>query len=248
VSQAPGWRWRICEELPSTNDACIAAATAGEPERLAVLAHRQTQGRGRGGHVWQAPAGNLNLSVLLRPEGDAVEAGRWGLIAAVALAETVEAWLPDPAVLRLKWPNDLLLSGAKLSGILAESALQPDGRLDWLVIGFGVNLAAAPALPDRAAACLADAAGTAPAAEAFAAALLERLDAWRRVRLLEGFAPVRAAWLRRAAPAGTAMSLQTGGEAVGGIFAGLSDEGHLLLESGGRVRAFASGEASCCSS
>jgi BirA family biotin operon repressor/biotin-[acetyl-CoA-carboxylase] ligase len=235
------WRLQVFEALPSTSDFCIGRAGEGEADGLAVLARAQTQGRGRSGNVWQAPAGNLNLSVLLRPAGDAAEAGRWGLIAAVALADTVAAHLPDPDALQLKWPNDLLFGGAKLSGILAESALHPDGRLDWLVLGFGVNLAAAPVL-DRPTVSLAAAAGSAPAPEAFAAALLERLSAWRRIRLLEGFAPVRAAWLHRAAPPGTAMTLRFGGTMVGGSFAGLSDEGHLLLSAGGRVRAFAAGE------
>jgi BirA family biotin operon repressor/biotin-[acetyl-CoA-carboxylase] ligase len=164
----------------------------------------------------------------------------WSLLSAVALAETVAPLLPDAAALTLKWPNDLLLNGRKLAGILLDSAADGSGSLDWLVIGFGLNLAAAPEVPGRAITSLA--AFAPPPPEQVAEALLARLDHWRRVRLLEGFAPVRAAWLARAQPIGTPITLKRGGADVGGAFAGLGDDGSLLLRTGGRVAAFAAGE------
>jgi BirA family biotin operon repressor/biotin-[acetyl-CoA-carboxylase] ligase len=183
----------------------------------------------------------LYVSVLLRPRGPIRDGGLWSLLAAVALAETVAALLPDASALTLKWPNDLLLHGRKLAGILLDSAGDGSGGLDWLVIGFGLNLATTPEVPGRAIASVAEVAPP-PPPEQVAEALLARLDHWRRVRLLEGFAPVRAAWLGRAQPIGAHLTVSLSGEEVGGAFAGLAEDGSLLLQTGGRVRAFAAGE------
>jgi BirA family biotin operon repressor/biotin-[acetyl-CoA-carboxylase] ligase len=188
--------------------------------------------------VWQSAPGNLYLSVLLRPRAPVREGGLWSLLAAVALAETVAPLLPDASLLTLKWPNDLLLDGRKLAGILLDSAADGSGNIDWLVIGFGLNLAVAPEVPGRVIASL----GAVAPPEQVAEALLARLDHWRRVRLLEGFAPVRSAWLARAQPIGTPITLKRGGTDVGGAFAGLGEDGSLLLRTGGRVAAFAAGE------
>lgn len=235
------WRLRTYEALPSTSDLCASLAAAGEPDGLAVLAMRQTASRASRGREWTSPAGNLALSVLLRPVGPAVEAGQWALLAAVALIEALAHHQPA-ARLSLKWPNDVLRDGNKLSGILVDSAASQDaqgrGRLDWLVIGFGANLGPAPDLPDRRAAGL-DAAAT-PAE--VTATLLDRLTHWRRIRTLEGFAPVRHAWLARAHPPGTHLRVRAGAAEIAGQFAGLDDDGALLLQSGGRVRAFSTGE------
>jgi BirA family biotin operon repressor/biotin-[acetyl-CoA-carboxylase] ligase len=229
------WRLTQYETLPSTSDLCIALARAGEPDGLAVLARRQTQGRGSRGRSWESPPGNLYVSMLLRPTGDALEAGRWALLAGVALAEALEHRL-DGAKLQLKWPNDVLLAGRKLAGILIDSALHPDGRLEWLVIGFGANLVRAPVIPGRQQpATLADA-GVASTPEIVAARLLERLRHWQRVRLVEGFGSLREAWLERAHPVGTQLTVRFAGQVLTGTFAGLDDDGSLLLQGAGGMR------------
>ena len=254
LAGAPGhaWRLRSFEALASTSDLLIQLAVAGEPAGLAVLAARQTVGRGSRGRAWTSTPGSLALSVLLRPPGPASRAGQWALLAAVTLAEALAHHEPG-AALSLKWPNDVLLDGRKLGGILIDStaaSVEParmpcapggstgDGGLDWLVIGFGANLGAAPDLPDRVVAGLGS--GAAPAA--VAATLLDRVDHWQRVVLLDGFSPVRAAWLARAHPPGTHLRLRAGAAEVGGEFAGLADDGALLLRTGGRVHSFSTGE------
>jgi BirA family biotin operon repressor/biotin-[acetyl-CoA-carboxylase] ligase len=209
---AGGWRLAVHDSLPSTSDLCRARARDGEPDGLAVLARRQTGGRGSNGRSWVSPAGNMYLSALLRPPGPARETGQWSLLAGLAVAEAVAALLPADAPLALKWPNDLLLGGAKLAGILIDSSAA-DTRLDWLVIGIGINLASAPTLADRATICLAGHI-TPPTAETMAAAVLARLAHWRSVHAAEGFAPVRVAW--------TAWGTRLPG------VAGLSESGALL--------------------
>jgi len=180
----------VYAQLPSTQGHLITLAHASEPEGLAILAHRQTAGRGQFGRVWTAPEGNLNLSLLLRPGTALREAPQWSLAAGVAAAEALTPLVPD---LRLKYPNDLVLDGAKLGGILVDSAA--DGaRLAWLVIGIGINIAQAPEVAEQRTIALA-ARGVSMTAEALARLILDRIAHWRDVIEVEGFAPVRAAWL-----------------------------------------------------
>ncbi len=195
------------------------------------MAARQTHARGSRGRTWQTLEGNLAVSVLLRPAGPASDAGQWALLAAVALAEA----LPSDA-LRVKWPNDVVLGAAKVGGVLIDTALDVAGRLDWLVLGFGANLAAAPDLPNVAVVP----GGADPAAAA--TLLLARLDHWDRVRQQDGFAPVRRAWLDLGPAPGSHMRVRWGNAEVGGAFTGLGDDGALLLQSGGRVHAMPTGE------
>jgi BirA family biotin operon repressor/biotin-[acetyl-CoA-carboxylase] ligase len=234
------WRLRIHDVLGSTQEVAVAAAEAGEAEGLAVMARRQSAGRGREGRSWASPAGNLHLSVLLRPRGAVRDAPQWALLAGVALAEAIQPLLPDPAELRLKWPNDLLRGEGKLAGILSEAAAAPDGSLAWLVLGIGVNLATAPALPDRPSACLADLGPPAP--EAFAARLLASLANWRARHRAEGFAPVRAAWLARGPAPDSPLVLRGAEGPIHGRFAGLGEDGSLRLATATGVRAVVAGE------
>jgi BirA family biotin operon repressor/biotin-[acetyl-CoA-carboxylase] ligase len=225
-------RLEVAAELPSTQ-AALLARTA-EPDGLALLAHRQTEGRGRDGRDWSSPPGNLHLSVLWKPDLPVAAAPHFALLAAVALHA---ALVPHaPAGLALKWPNDVLIGQAKLAGILVEAAGDAAGRIGWMVLGFGVNLAHAPLRPDRPTACLG---AGAPTPEAFAASLLASLATWRARYLAEGLAPVRAVWLGAGPPLGSPIRLRDG---RAGSFAGLSPEGALLLEAAGAMHKIASGE------
>jgi BirA family biotin operon repressor/biotin-[acetyl-CoA-carboxylase] ligase len=213
------------ESLPSTQDAAIAAAQSGDQSHLAILAARQTAGRGRDGRVWRAPEGNLNLSVVLRPGAIPPVPARWSLMAGLAMHDAASDVLPRPAGLMLKWPNDVLLDGAKLAGVLIDSALTPAGLLDWVVIGIGVNIAEAPELPDRATTCLA-AHGAQTSPRALAEILLAALDR----RLAADLAEIRDAWLARAHPRGTPLRAHHAGHVIQGVFEGLGPDGSLLLQ------------------
>lgn len=237
----PGWRLRVEESLPSTSDLLLRLAAAGEPERLAVLAHRQTAGRGRSGRGWDSRAGNLHLSVLLRPAAPAREIPQWALLAAVALAEALGRWLPGPSAPRLKWPNDLLLGEAKLAGVLCEASTGLDGRIEWLVIGMGANLATAPAVEGRATACIADVAPP-PPVEPVAVEVMTALDRWRGIAEAEGFAPVRKAWMARGPLTGTRLTLRGRPQEVSGRYLGLAEDGSLLLDTGAGPEKFNTGE------
>lgn len=236
--EGAGWRLEVHAELPSTSSHLITLAQQNAPDGLAVLALRQTAGRGQVGRAWSDAPGNLALSLLLRPRHPVREAAQWGLLGGVALAEAARALDPEPGAFSLRWPNDLLRRGAKCAGVLTESALSPDGGLAWLVLGFGVNLAHAPAVPGRATARL----GRAEAPEAFAGRLLDRASAWRRVRDAEGFRPVREAWTALGPARGRHITARSGRGTVSGGFAGLGDDGSLLLETGQGILRVAAGE------
>ena len=229
-----GWRLEVFEELPSTSTECAERARAGEAGGLAVLALRQSAGRGSRGRVWQAPEGNLNLSVLLRPRRPAAEAGMFALLAGIAVAEVLES-LASLTVM-LKWPNDVLLGQAKLAGILIDAV--PSGLwLDWLVIGIGINLREAPRIEGRCATGLGEY-GVALPPQTVANAVLERLEHWQD-------APAEAimqAWLARAHAIGTPIEVQAGGRVLQGSFAGLSPAGELLLQCENRIEAISTGE------
>ena len=241
MSDAPplpcGWRLEVHACLSSTNAECAARAQAGDPGDLAVLALAQTAPRATRGRAWSAPPGSLAVSALLRPGGRIISA--WSLIAGLAAIEALATEAPG-APMSLKWPNDVLLAGAKLAGVLVEAALDADGRIDWVVAGIGANLAAAPDLPDRRAACLAD--YGAPPPERVARRIVLRLAHWQAVLARDGLGPVRDAWLARAHPAGTPLSVRAPGLDLRGDFAGLDAEGALLLRAPGGLHRVATGE------
>lgn len=220
----------IVEEIGSTSEALKQRAAAGETV-AALLARRQTAGRGRLGRVWATVEGNLHLSLLVRPEG-AFHPGHWASLSAVALSD---ALLPFAPAVRLKWPNDVLLDGGKLAGVLLETG-EDFGR--WLVVGFGANLADAPAGTGRAVTSL----HRAVTPEAFAPSLLRAWEQWRRVYAAHGYGHVRDAWLARGPDLGTPVAAGLGERRVEGRFRGLRDDGALLLETASGALAVTSGE------
>ena len=236
------FRLECHEVLESTSSLVKQRAEAGEAEGLAIQALRQSVGRGRQGRGWESPAGNLYISVLLRPDVPLKDAPQWSFVAAVALAETRGGLLPGAAKFSLKWPNDLLLQDAKAAGILVETGIAPSHALDWICIGIGVNITNKPKLPDRATSCLAEYLPDPPTPQALATALLQKLAQWHEARLRHGFAPIRDAWLRHGPAMGAAVSVRRDGALTEGAFAGLSPEGALMLAKGREVQLILAGE------
>lgn len=219
-------------EVGSTSDVLKQRAEAGGGE-AALLADRQTAGRGRLGRGWVSPPGNLHLSVLLRP-GTPFHPGHWSILAAVAMARVAAGYAEG---IRLKWPNDVMLHGAKLAGILLEA----DGQAGWLVIGFGANLVHAPPGLGRPVAVLGQHT-RAPGARDVATALLAEIGHWRQTYAREGFDPVRAAWLALGPVPGSRVTVGSPGGQIEGRFHGLGPDGALLLDQDGVLLTVRSGE------
>lgn len=236
----PAWRLSRHDTLPSTSDFCIAAAEAGEPEGLAVLARTQSHARGSRGRSWSEASGTFALSVLLRPDPGLDLPALWPFLAAVAFHQALGLTLVHEQAIRLKWPNDVMLDERKLGGILIERGVLPEPQAGWLVIGFGANLAASPEIAERRAACLAEL-GAPATADAIAGRLLDALSFWI-TQAARGFRPVRDAWLERAHPPGTALVVRMPEGQTAGRFSSVAEDGALLLSVAGEVRRFSTGE------
>ena len=212
---------RTVAETASTNDDVAVLARAGAAEGLWLRAERQTAGRGRQGRDWVSPVGNLHASTLVRLQPHDPPAPTLALVAAVALQEAAEAFGAAP---QIKWPNDLLIDGAKLSGILLERAD------DAVVVGAGVNLAHHPEDIDRPATSIAALTGNAPDPDVFLLTLAESFVRWLYRWRADGLAPVRARWLEKAHPIGSALTARLpDGSSIDGLFDGLDATGALRL-------------------
>ncbi len=237
------WDLRTFDVLDSTNEEARRQAEAGAPEGVAILAKSQTAGRGRRGRSWESPEGNLFLSLLLRPAVTPAEAAKLSFLAALALSESVELAAPALAGrIRCKWPNDVLVDGAKISGVLLESRTRPDGALDWVIAGIGANLAHRPLNTLYPATALAEH-DAIPDPVQFANWLLARFGYWYDRWKAEGFAPLREAWLKRAQGLGEPIVVRLPEGELHGRFAALDDSGALLLElPDGRRQAITAGD------
>ena len=229
------------ERIDSTSEELHRRARAGAPEGTLVWAQEQSQGRGRRGRNWSSPRGNLYHSLLLRPRVSPGEAAQIGFVAAVALAETFASMLPPDRRVGCKWPNDVLIDGAKVSGILPE-AEAAGGIVEAVVLGMGVNVASFPAeLPYRATSLTA--AGAKVNVETVLEALAPRLETWYRRWREGGFAPVRQRWLDFATGLGAPIEVRLEREVLQGRFAGLDASGALDLElADGRHRLITAGD------
>ncbi|QZH74669.1 MAG: biotin--[acetyl-CoA-carboxylase] ligase [Erythrobacter sp.] len=220
----------VVSETGSTSADLLARLRSGE--RLAegdwLVADRQSAGKGRQGRAWIDAPGNFMGSTVVRLYPQDPSPATLSLVAALAVYEAVLPRLANPSALQLKWPNDLMLDRAKLSGILLER----EG--DYAVIGIGVNLAAAPLVEGRTVGSLASS-GPAPARDAFAADLAAQMATevrrWREF----GIGPILNRWRAAAHPPGTLLTLQeSDGTSTRGTFDSIGDDGtlHLRLPDG----------------
>lgn len=228
----PGFQVVALGSVGSTNDEAKDRARSGLPERTVVWARRQETGRGRRGRAWTSPEGNLYTSTILRPSATPAVAAQISFVASLAIAETAEAFLPGMAAVRCKWPNDVLVNGRKVAGILLESEAAADGSVAWLVLGVGLNLRHFPEGAEFAATSLAEEGAGHPdvpaALEIYAGCLARWYERWQG----EGFAPVRAAWLARAANLGGPVVVRLSDREMAGTFVDLDRDGVLLLDKG----------------
>lgn len=241
-----GWKALAFEELDSTNAALKRIVEQGSEvaEGLLVWATHQTAGRGRGGRVWSSPPGNVYCSFLVAAPTPAAQAPEVGFVAALAVRDAVLE-LPRhnaaPPDISFKWPNDVLAAEKKVCGILPEMTTDPDG-CTWIVLGIGVNLV--PVEVEGALYPVGDLAAhhvdTTPAhaLTCLSRALAARLEMWRT----EGFAAVLAAWRDCGPQAGSAISVRLPDGVVAGHFAGLAEDGALLMDVGGHQRRLVVGD------
>lgn len=220
----------VLDEIDSTNAEARRRAEAGEGGPLWIAARRQTAGRGRYGRAWDTASRNLAATLLTTTDKPPAEAAQISFVAALAVFELAEAYVPR-ALLALKWPNDVLLDNAKMSGVLVESGPSEAGL--WLAVGIGVNLASHPTGIEKPATHLgAHLRADRSAPPSFEQALRELADAfehWRDLWERNGFTPIRRAWTERAAGLGAPATARLGSETVHGVAEAMEPDGALRL-------------------
>jgi len=223
----------VClQETGSTNAVAFRMAEEGAPEGTTVIADSQTGGKGRLGRVWASPPGvNLYCSILLRPQIQPMEASQLTFLSVVALARAIEKLTPLSP--RIKWPNDILIEGKKVAGLLNEMSAETD-KVNFVVLGIGVNLNMTidefPAELRHPATSLYLESGVRVRRTDFARCLLQELDSIYGTFLREGYGPVRSEWLQRSRLAGERVTVSNNDRVTVGRVSGIDEYGALLLE------------------
>jgi BirA family biotin operon repressor/biotin-[acetyl-CoA-carboxylase] ligase len=223
---AADYRVLSYDSIGSTNDEALAHSRRGERGPLWIAAHTQSAGRGRRGTRWLSPQGNLAVSLLTFFAGPLTQAATLGFVAGLALDAALSACAPAlQSRLALKWPNDVLVDGKKLAGILLESERVESGHA--VVVGIGVNIASAP--HDLPAISLATLGMDIHAEQVFtelSGAWLNYARIWNEGR---GLAAIRSHWLARAAGVGAEITVRVGNKVLRGTFQTLDEQGRLIL-------------------
>ncbi len=233
----------------STNSDAFRLAENGAEEGTVVLSDCQSGGKGRLGRRWESPAGvNLYCSIILRPDLLPYEASQLTFLSAVAVADAIEGITGLAPT--IKWPNDLLLEGRKVAGLLNEMSAETD-RVGFVILGIGVNVNMTedrfPSDLRSPATSLRIASGAPVDRTAFAVRLFTELAAAYERFQLEGFDPVREAWSRRCNAFGRNVSVDLGNNTLHGPFAGIDRDGALLLQRpDGSTERIVSGDVTIC--
>jgi BirA family transcriptional regulator, biotin operon repressor / biotin---[acetyl-CoA-carboxylase] ligase len=237
-----GYRLLGFDAIGSTNDEAKARARAGAPAGTIVWAQEQTAGRGRRGRFWASPPGNLYLSLILQPDGPPARAAQLGFVAALGLGDALLKLAGPRLPLAYKWPNDLLVDGRKLAGILLESETSGGEAVDFVVIGIGANLASKPEHVEFPATSLVEQSASGITAAMLLHTFVEHFDAWHERWCRDGFAPVREAWLARATGIGEEVRVRLSRATFSGRFLDLDNDGALLIDGADGRRRIAAGE------
>ncbi len=227
-----GAKFHYFPEIDSTNSYARRLADAGAPEGEVVIAEYQSDGRGRLGRSWVSPPfSNLYCSLVLRPALAPAHAPQITLMAAVALADTVASFVCEPPT--IKWPNDILIRGRKLAGILTESSCDAK-RIEFVILGIGVNLnfpreRMPESIRDRATS-LVEVGGQGVSRENFLRRLIQDLDRCYGVLEDLGFAAIAPRWQARFGLKGKTVRVEMGGDVLIGQAVGIDRDGALLVE------------------
>jgi len=233
-------------EIPSTNDVARRLALEGCPEGTLVVAESQTAGRGRLHRTWESPKGGLYFSLVLRPQFAPSAVPRITLLAGVAVCRAIkDAANVDAAI---KWPNDVLIHGKKVAGILTEMEASEEG-VRHAIVGIGINLNTDPSsfppeLRQRAGSILGETQRVLSREALLAAVLTEMEGLWGEL-LGHGFEPVRRAWRSLSETLGRTVRFDIDGQEIGGVALDLDQDGGLLVRGpDGVIYKVCSGEVS----
>jgi len=221
------WHITHFQQTDSTQDLAHDAADDGVAEGAVFQALRQNKGRGRHGNQWNAPVGNLYMSFVLKPDYGLEKAGQVSFVVACAMARALENYIDlNKHDLKLKWPNDVLVDGLKISGILLESNIK-DNSLDSLIVGIGLNIFNKPDL----AVCLNDVAMEPVYVNKVRDQILHEFNIFYTLWQTKGFEAVRDYWLEFAYGIDQEMTARLPTEKFQGHFGGITNDGSLILKT-----------------
>ncbi|MEP0337513.1 MAG: biotin--[acetyl-CoA-carboxylase] ligase [Alphaproteobacteria bacterium] len=234
------------DTVDSTNAEARRRAEQGAeeaPEGTLVWAAEQTAGRGRRGRTWVSPKGNFYASIILRPDVPLRDAAQFGFVASLAVFDAIGSLAQPGTEAHTKWPNDVLISGRKVAGILleAQGAASADAQPDFVIVGVGVNLRSFPEDVEFPATCMLDE-GTAVLVPEFLESFGRHFLAWTRIWVDEGFERLRKNWLWRCDQVGKEVDVRLANETLTGIFKDLDDSGALILETSSGLRTITAGD------
>ncbi|WP_377288332.1 biotin--[acetyl-CoA-carboxylase] ligase [Rhizobium sp. SG2393] len=250
ITASPAGRHRLdafrhehLPEIGSTNTAALERARSGDPGHLWITADRQLGGRGRRGRPWASEPGNLYASLLLMDVAPIEALGSLPLAVAVAVQRAVQAVLPpDGAKAAVKWPNDILIDGRKMCGILIEGEKLPDGR-HAVVIGIGINIATAPEATLYPVTTIREAGGTVLPDELFTHLFMEMAAALHLWDAGRGLEAIVADWRAAAHGIGRPITVNMTDRSIPGRFVDIDETGRLMLETDdGAVMRIAAGD------
>lgn len=217
------------------------AAAEGAEDGLVIWADRQDAGRGRGGREWSSPPGNLYCSLLLRPNCRPDRAAEMSFVTALSVWSSVASLLPRTVSVQCKWPNDILVRGRKISGILLESGAVSGNKVGWLIVGVGINVASHPEVGIYPTTSL-KTEGVNATVEEVLSGYLNAIAGWRDVWQKEGFGSVRRAWLEKAVGLGRQTTVRVGEQELVGRFETIDDDGALILVQSDDKRRITAGD------
>jgi BirA family biotin operon repressor/biotin-[acetyl-CoA-carboxylase] ligase len=226
-----GHQLHYYEEIGSTNDEAFLLGLSGAPEGTALIAEKQTAGRGRLQRVWHSPAGkNIYTSIILRPKMESARAPQISILAGVAVAEVLDSYCPDR--IKIKWPNDVLINGKKVCGILSQAKTAVT-EVDFIILGIGINVNINynefPKGICNLATSLAIETGREISRQELIISLYENLGKWYKHLMQDGFGRIKENWLSMSPMIGELVQVMFQEEAVSGTAIGLDEDGSLIL-------------------
>ncbi len=229
------------DTLTSTMDEAHNRAFRGSLEDQVIVAKEQTKGRGRRGRSWESISGNLHLTYLTYSDISLSNAPQLSLVSCVALGQELLTWIPSTEALTYKWPNDLLLNGKKVGGLLLEALPNPELKKTCFLIGFGLNIKSYPQGTRYPATSL-EHEGIFLSMDDIMRPLVTSLKSYINKWEEAGFDFIHDIWMKRAAYFNQKISLEVGGKIQEGIFQGINNDGSMLLETSDRTQIIAVGE------
>jgi len=230
------------EEIDSTNEEAKRLIRSGVLSKSTVITSKtQALGHGRYGRSWVSEEGNLYTSIIIKLDSTLDKAAQYSFIASIAVGETIRSQIDSKFKIEYKWPNDVLIDGKKVSGILLES-LKDNNSNHWLIIGVGVNINNCPQLTDKEVVCLSDVLIGSIDIYQFLNKLIYNFESQENLWKNQGFSCIRATWFKNAHRLGEEITVNLLNEKFKGKFEGINDNGELEVDVDGKKHFISSGE------